>query len=664
MRVLGPSVLCGRLLAVLSVAPAAALACALAAVWPLLALNVLSTWAALLLGVPAAAVGAYASARLAVRAAAPVPVWTLLGVIAVGAAAAVFAGAHHSEHVVLRRDAGAYALTARWIANEGSRTIPVHWDELGGRDPALRADSPAYFAEGDHLVPQFLSGMPLLLAGASRMGGLEALLRVPSVIGGLALICFGGLTARLVRPGAGPVAAGLLGLTYPVQLVMRSTYSETLALLLLLAGLALLVDAVHECSAWGAFVAGFVVSLGTLVRVDALREVAFLFPVAAFLFAQRRREGVMLAIGLLMGTIWGAADALLLALPYTREVKSSILPLTAAAAGLAVVSLVLALLWRRRPAGTSPLRMPRAAPWVGGGLVTAAGLALALRPLFWLGRQDPDSDGGRAVLGFQRVTRLPLDASRTYTEHSVTWVSWWTGWPMLVLALLGASVLTYRVVARRDGEAAWAQLLLLLLASSMLVLLRPGITPDHPWADRRLVVVVLPAVVLFACAGGSALVQAAQERVPSPLASAVLVLGSLALLWFPWHAAHPLMKDRTEVGEVSALHRACASLHPGDVALLVDNRSRREWAQVLRGECDVPTAGVEDRTQLPDIIARIKARGGHPVLVAADHPRRVAFRGAPSSRVVHLDTFEDSRLLVTPPTGTNPLDINLWFGRP
>jgi hypothetical protein len=34
------------------------------------------------------------------------------------------------------------------------------------------------------------------------------------------------------------------------------------------------------------------------------------------------------------------------------------------------------------------------------------------------------------------------------------------------------------------------------VAATALILYRPAITPDHPWADRRLVPVVLPTVVL------------------------------------------------------------------------------------------------------------------------------------------------------------------------
>ena len=45
----------------------------------------------------------------------------------------------------------------------------------------------------------------------------------------------------------------------------------------------------------------------------------------------------------------------------------------------------------------------------------------------------------------------------------------------------------------------WAGPLLVATGSSLLTLWRPGITPDHPWADRRLLV-VLPLVLLLAVA--------------------------------------------------------------------------------------------------------------------------------------------------------------------
>ena len=98
-----------------------------------------------------------------------------------------------------------------------------------------------------------------------------------------------------------------------------------------------------------------------------------------------------------------------------------------------------------------------------------------------------------------------MDGGRTYAESSLTWVLWWTGAVTLIVALAVFAGLAHRWVGWWQSGSrrvpGWFGPALIGLGSTVLSLYRPGITPDHPWADRRLVTIVLPTVVLAAVGG-------------------------------------------------------------------------------------------------------------------------------------------------------------------
>ena len=130
------------------------------------------------------------------------------------------------------------------------------------------------------------------------------------------------------------------------------------------------------------------------------------------------------------------------------------------------------------------------------------------------------------------------------------------------------------------------------------------------------------------------------------LGAAVLV-GAVALVWPAWQATQPMDRQRTELGELGAVHTVCASFRPGDVVLAVGERTTNEWVQVLRGICDVPTLGVHVRgtststeagraalaTALARVVPEVQAAGGRVVLVGrpAGPAGRPRARPRPSS---------------------------------
>jgi hypothetical protein len=219
----------------------------------------------------------------------------------------------------------------------------------------------------------------------------------------------------------------------------------------------------------------------------------------------------------------------------------------------------------------------------------------------------------------------------------------------------------------------WLGPAVLGLAGTVLTLYRPGITPDHPWADRRLVPLVLPTVVIAAGAAVAWIGRLARRRWPASLLIGVVAAAVLSMLVPPWLATEPVAGQRTEQGELAAVRTVCDQLKPGDVVLAVDNRAANEWPQVVRGVCDRPSASIKVTlpgdavTPINRIAARIVAAGGHPVLLAAtdqglDVLNQLAGQLAQGpTQVVNLHTSEDQHILTHVPTRADPLAVQVWL---
>ncbi len=651
----------------------------------------------------------------------PVPVWSAAATAAIAAGEGLWAALTHADTMILRRDPGSYALYAQWIATRHGLPVSAHLDAFGGTAalavPGFSLASPAYYqvvhgATVD-IVPQFLLGAPALYSLGWWAGGWNGMFLLPPLLGLMAVLAMGALAARVLGPRWAPAAAGMLALTFPVLHAARSTYSEAPALVIVLAAAALAVDALARDARAPRVLgglAGLVLGLAGLVRIDSLTEVALLVPVCALLALRGHPAALPMAGGGLAGIAASALPAVLLSRPYLDTVRGSLLPLVAATGVLVVGSAVLLVAarlragWRRTPAGPAaggpagPAADDPAADdpgagsdprgwWPDGhweplggwgrataGGVLALGVLIASRPLWLVTRQDPLDPGSLYVAAMQRSQGLPVDGGRTYAEDSLQWVSWWIGPVAVLAAWVAFAVLAGRAVAWWRGGAprppGWLVPAAVGVGSSVLTLLRPGITPDHPWADRRLVVVLLPTFVLAAVAVAAWCVRWARRRLAASLLAVTAGVAIFALGVGTLAGSAPFVAQRTEVGEPGAAARVCAALRPGDVVLAVDARGANEWPQVLRGVCGVPAAGLTaSGAQLATSVAAVgrlvQARGGRLVLLAAGSPDtgRQALTGLGTSprEAVSVLTSEDQRTLARAPWRSSRLVITVWL---
>ncbi len=88
-----------------------------------------------------------------------------------------------------------------------------------------------------------MTGVPVLLSIGGWLAGVSGVLHGNAVIGAFALLAFAGLATRLVGARWAPLAVLALAFVQPELDVMRATYSEPAGQLILLGGMAIVVDA-------------------------------------------------------------------------------------------------------------------------------------------------------------------------------------------------------------------------------------------------------------------------------------------------------------------------------------------------------------------------------------------------------------------------------------
>ncbi|MEV0233245.1 hypothetical protein [Nonomuraea sp. NPDC050786] len=682
----------GRVLALLSVAPALAVAGWLLAGLPLLLLGRFAPLPAGLAGLAAAALLCWAGTRRPGKVVQAT--WRqVAGVVAVAVASGVFNVVMHAEQVIVRRDPATYAQYAAWIAGHGSLPIPTQAAAFGGADPALIFESVGFYERNGAVVPQFMPGPPMLFAVGDWLGAPFA---IPGVLGALAVLVVGGVVARLAGARWAVLASAVFAVSLPVLYTSRTTFSEIPSLILLFGGLALIHDALARVNVpggtdagvgWGrGLLAGLVFGLAVLVRVDGLRDVLPVLAFAGLLIAMRRFARPQGALGppLLAGLVVGAGAGMLagyvLARPYLSYLSSSVRPLLFICAAVLLLTL----------AGTAAapllarIRLPKWAPAAGAGLVVLLMIGLYVRPWLQTVTRIPTTLEDRRtelmIRQTQEIYRLPVDGTRLYFENSLHWVIWYVGLPVVVLATLAAAVLARRLL-RDGGPFEWLPPLAVIGWTTVTTLLRPEITPDHPWAARRLVPVVIPGMILLASYGlawlrdQAWLRDLAARRGPAWLSGPRLprwgmALAVLAVLVPPTVTSIGTAFTPVERGEAAAVAAMCAKIPPNASVLIVERVTGDRFTQLMRGMCDRPAAevarekniSVAPEARVRHLIERVRAAGRVPVVLAAEKEQVSPY--GPPSQVLGLVTRQDERSLVEAPDGTFFLRINVWMALP
>ncbi|SDJ35363.1 Dolichyl-phosphate-mannose-protein mannosyltransferase [Frankineae bacterium MT45] len=571
-----------------------------------------------------------------------------------------------AENVFATRDPATYNLTARWLMDHGSLNIPTHSRIFG---PPTNSDATSagfgsaakggiLYAQGNHLLPA-------LMTVGGWLFGVAGMLKANVLLGGIALFVFYGFARRIVGPVFGLVAMSALAVSIPMLYVSRDSYTEVLALLLLMGSLSLLHRALLTRRSIDFAAAGLVAGVSGAVRIDSTASMLSLLLTAIIIAAvapPERRRITVTQLLLLFGVgaipmFLGWLDVTHLSYGYYRDQRSHILMLFIAAFALVVVAVPLvALAWSHR--AQAFLRSPQRRGQLATVLtVTVLIVAVVLwsRPL-WMTSVAGDNE---SVADLQQQQGLPVNGARLYNEFTLQWLAFYYGWPALLLGLGGYVTLINRTLRR--PQLTLVAPVCMGLSMSGLYLWSSEITPDQPWAIRRFVPVVLPLMIVAACA----LLQLLARRWRSVrgLRAGIVVFGTLLLVGVPLAISLPVRGLREEAPQLQQVEAICNALDGDAAVLMIDETARISYSQTLRSYCGVPTNSVKNVSTdtLSQVNEKVIASGRRLYVMATDPS---AFPGIDAATLKPLSSVEMTRwpsLLNKVPTAPARSQVSVYL---
>ena len=415
----------------------------------------------------------------------------------------------------------------------------------------------------------------------------------------------------------------------------------------------------------------------------------------------RRRQAIPFVVGLVIGVGYGLADGYLLSRPYLDLEAPSLRPLALITALVVVLTVAAVILTANRAAReklgklTRHARSSRLVRWLpeaAAALTVLVFAGFAVRPLVQTvaGERNPTSIAYVAEL--QKLAGLPIDGRQQYYQDSLYWVIWYLGVPAVLLGAFGLAILARRglraLITRQDPAQAlkaWALPWMIALWVIVTVLSRPAVSPDQPWASRRLVPFVLPGLILGAVWASMWLKDRAGQLGRNRVTSAVVAFCCVASLLIPTALTtldigfssgangtsgrhltpHGMAFRRIGAGELAAVNELCADIGPDASVLILDSLTADRFAQLIRGICGMPAAVLDQVTPsaVTAVVTGIEGVGRRPVLLGQQAAELDPYGGMPRE-VVNLLTTQEAHNLTTPPTRTWFIHYTVWMSTP
>jgi len=534
---------------------------------------------------------------------------------------------HASQHVLINRDGGSYATTARWIARDGSLSVHPRVGPFA-QDSTLKFDSFAVYQMRDgSLQLQFAHMLPVILAEAYAIKGNAGLFHAPEVLGGIALLAFFVLAWRLFRRPLFALSAMLaLAFLLPQVSFSRDSYSEIPSQILLFTTMWLLVTPRLLPRPRVAFVAGLM--LGGLVafRIDAVVYFIGMPVVLAVAFLRagglpRRREITTsiaaFTAGVIPGFLLGWIDVARHSGGYYGDLSSQIHQLRLGVFAAIVFSVILVVVWPRLAGAV------REWPWhaIANGTAVFVGLA----GLFaWFVRPRVQHMHGvyeGLVAGLQAAEHVAVDPTRNYYERSMVWMAWYLGPLTLAAAILGAALLVRYLLLGRMSRA--IATLLVLAPGSALYLYKANAFSDHVWVTRRFLVSAFPLLILLAVGLAAAWFGVDSTRRGAIVYRIVAVIVAIGAVAYPVYTIVHVRSMTEERGFLAIVEDTCNRVGDHAAVVMVEHDKSDltdDWLpQTLRAFCgtDVAVArGTARSNDLQQLAREWKAQGRDLFLVA------------------------------------------------
>jgi hypothetical protein len=611
-------------------------------------------------------------------------------VCAIALASALFNIAFESNHVAVNRDPGAYAVTAKWIATQGSLQVPAEplWRVSGV--PVLLSSFATYLHGDGGLQLQFAHFVPVLYAEADGIGGDRALFATPAVLGALALLAVYAVGCCLCRrPWLVVAAVATLAVSLPQLNVSRDTFSEAGTQLLLWTGLWLMLRWLQRPRSGTAAVAGLMLAGALLTRIDALVYVIAVPILLVLLWHRRARQLGRATLGrhialfvtaLAAGGVLAALDITQRSAGYYSMLRPQVLQLCA---GLVAALVAAALLWLYLRGRAARSDSGSVVSSDSGSVVSSAsgrdkrgraveqlvarcapGAVAVVLLAGWLIRPYVDhpklGSPNDVVAGLQAQAGKHVDALSSYGQRTLSWMSWYLGPVTLALAIIGVAALV-AVAVRLDAHRQPAEpsdyaltVLSVLGLATALYLWKPSIVPDQIWASRRFVPAALPLLALSAAAGLDAIVDRLYSLpggrvVRSRYVRATVAVAVVAMIGPPAYSSAKVARLVDQGGYLAVIDSTCRVIGPDSVVVFnPGGRLELTWPQTVRSWCGVPVASLESGdgpSQVAQLAAVWRSRG-RTLWVLSDTPADVRKVLTGSTPVTKLGAATSRRELI------------------
>lgn len=592
------------------------------------------------------------------------------------------------QHVYTNRDPATYANAGIWLIDHESlrierpdlfdgiekvKTRSAGFHEIVEETP----QEDVMHAQGAHLLPTFLG-----LGG--RLVGVAGMFHLAPIFGGTALLALYALGRQLVKSRWAVIATVAFASSLPLIYFSRDTYTEPLAATFIFGGLALLYASMKakKPSPWW-FMAGLTLGASVMMRIDSFLAIIAIIPVIAIWLGlsskKNRRKDTKaagyFAAGLAITSLLGWLDLRLLSTDYLSDLAKNFNPMmyvlvTTLVLGVALICIT----WK-----TSSLKYldKKTKKWrskFAAFTVLAVGALLFSQPLW---RTSYSNSVNQFIYNLKESTGISpastningAEVTRIFSEYGSHWAAWYIGPVIALLAFTGLAFTTSRILKKKDALST-LPVVAVVGVSVLLYFIKPSITPDHIWASRRFVPVILPGMALFAAISLEQIWKLSPKRLLG-MEGRILatVLATLAIV-APLIISMPfiMLRERTNLTSITDM---CSSL-PDNSAVLWVGTGKITALQPTYSLCEVPVGGVGARYDLHSkngretlIEVALRARTADKIPVIAVFGRDTNL--IPPSNVKNLTEVHNSiwqeveYTLLRPPhrTNNNPLSIKL-----
>lgn len=528
-----------------------------------------------------------------------------------------------SQHIHTDRDPATYAVAGIWLAKHDTINIPME-HPFGTEDTNVlqtsagfgKSDDNTIFAQGAHLLPALLG-----LVGQIT-GSVSALLHVPPLFGGTALLAVYAFARLIMRQRWALVATAALAVSLPLVYFSRDTYTEPLALTFAFSAMTLLTLGYQTKQRLLWVFAGLVAGAGQLARIDTVLSIIGLvvgvFVALIITNKQDRKETLynVLAFFMALAAVMfiGFLDVKTLSSGYFIAQSGNIaLQMSVFCALLVAGSIATCIAWK-----TNVLKIldKKTRTWrakVFAGLVGVICLVLASRPWWMEGTRQTSIE---LTEGLQAAAGLPINGFRDYSEITINWMVWYMGLPLVVLSLLGIMIIAYR--AMKSKNIVWVITLAVVFGTALAYFVRPSITPDQIWASRRFLPVVMPGIAIIGALALHWLYE--RKKLPLKMSPRVVtaILATLAIAT-PFATTQPFIYERTYVPMLDQTQSVC-DVAPKNAAILwVGTVSPQNQVKPTRAICGFASAGyvgkeMNSKASLAKLGKEARSKGYAPIV--------------------------------------------------